>query len=82
MRMARLAVGLLVVGGCGGGSPAAPAPSSSNPYIFNITAAGVGPQEVTAAPGTRVLFINSDSRRHDMASDPQDAALKGRIIIR
>lgn len=70
MRMARLVMGILVVGGCGGRSPAAPSPGSSNPNIFTITAAGVSPKEMTVAPGSRVLFINSDTRRHDMASDP------------
>ena len=28
------------------------------------------PEGYTVAPGTRVLFVNNDSRRHDMASDP------------
>ena len=27
-------------------------------------------KELTVPPGTRVLFVNSHSRRHDMASDP------------
>jgi plastocyanin len=27
------------------------------------------PKELTVAPGTRVLFVNNDGRRHDMTSD-------------
>jgi plastocyanin len=30
----------------------------------------VSPSEVAAPPGARVLFVNNDSRRHDMTSDP------------
>jgi plastocyanin len=30
----------------------------------------VSPKELTVSPGTRVLFINNDSRRRNMTSDP------------
>ena len=30
----------------------------------------VSPNAVTVSPGCRVLFVNNDSRQHDMASDP------------
>jgi len=62
----------LLLASCGGGgSPAPPGPSPpSNPNTFTITAAGVTPKELTVAPGTRVLFVNSDNRRHEMTSDP------------
>jgi len=71
--MAVLALMLcLLLASCGGGgSPAPPGPSPpSNPNTFTITAAGVTPKELTVAPGTRVLFVNSDNRRHEMTSDP------------
>jgi plastocyanin len=72
--MARLTVvGLLVcVSACGGGSSASPSPPpSSNPYTITISSSGVAsPKELTVPPGTRVLFVNNHSRRHDMASDP------------
>jgi plastocyanin len=55
---------------CGGSSATTPTQTPSNPNTFTITAAGVSPKEYTVAPGTRVLFVNNDSRRHDMASDP------------
>lgn len=61
----------LFLASCGGrgSSPTSPA-TPSNPNTFTLTAAGVSPKEFTVAPGTRVLFMNNDSRRHDMASDP------------
>jgi plastocyanin len=48
-------------GGGGGGNATA---------TITITANGVSPKEVTVAPGSRVTFVNNDSRSHDMASDP------------
>jgi len=30
----------------------------------------VNPKELIVPPGTRVLFINNDTRRRDMTSDP------------
>src|SRR5262245_58471160 len=51
-------------GGSGGGNP--PVATTT----ITITAAGVSPQRITVAPGTRVTFINNDSRTHEMNSDP------------
>lgn len=55
---------------CGGDStPTEP----TNPTVTNtitITASGASPRDVQIAAGTRVLFVNSDSRTHNMASDP------------
>jgi plastocyanin len=63
---------LVTVGACGGSStPAGPGPPlPTNPFRFTITTAGVSPKELTVSPGTRVLFINNDSRRRNMTSDP------------
>jgi hypothetical protein len=57
---------------CGGGNaPTTPSPAPENPYRITISASGaVTPTELVVPPGTRVLFVNSDSRRHDMTSDP------------
>ena len=55
---------------CGGGSPPTTPPPPSNPYVFTITTAGINPRELTVPPGTRVLFVNNDSRRRNMTSDP------------
>ena len=60
----------LLAASCGGGSSTpAPTPNPSNPYTFTLTSSGVSPKELTVPLGTRVLFVNNDSRRHDMASD-------------
>jgi plastocyanin len=50
-------------GGGGGGTGTVTA-------TITITASGVSPREVTVAPGSRVTFVNNDTRPHDMASDP------------
>src|SRR5262249_39830098 len=42
----------------------------STPTTIPTPARGVSPQSITVPPGTRVTFINNDSRRHNMASDP------------
>ncbi len=65
----------LAGGSCGGGSstPAAPTPPTAPPTITNtitITSAGASPRDIQIAVGTRVLFINDDSRTHNMSSDP------------
>ena len=52
-------------------SPTTPSPSPTPAQTtVTITAAGVSPKSVTISLGSRVLFINSDTRDHDMASDP------------
>ena len=58
---------------CGGGddSSAPPTNPTTNPYTVTISGSGiVGPKELTVPPGSRVLFVNSHSRRHDVTSDP------------
>jgi plastocyanin len=61
-------VGLAACGG--GGGTTTPSPQPTNPYVFTISSAGaISPKELTVPPGTRVLFVNNDPRRHDMASD-------------
>lgn len=44
----------------------------TQPPCATITIANnaVSPNAVTVSPGCRVLFVNNDSRNHDMASDP------------
>lgn len=63
-----------VASACGGSSPSAPSTtgssgSSGGPTV-TITSAGVSPKEIAVAQGSRVLFVNNDSRPHFMASDP------------
>ena len=55
---------------CGSSKPAPTEPT--NPTLTNtitISSAGVSPQNIQIAAGTRVLFRNEDSRSHNMASD-------------
>jgi plastocyanin len=62
----------ILTASCGGGMSSAPTTPTtpSNPNAFTLTTSGVAPKELTVAPGTRVLFVNNDARRHDMTSDP------------
>lgn len=64
----------LAAAGCGGGSSSPSTPSTpsapANPNTITITASGVSPKQLTVAPGSRVLFVNNDTRAHEMASDP------------
>lgn len=60
--------------GCGGGSTS-PSPNLTcstlpNATTFLILNNAVCPQAMTVARGTRVTFINNDSRAHEMTSDP------------
>ncbi len=57
---------------CGGsgGSPSSPSGGSAAGRTITITATGASPSSLTLAPGTRVLFVNNDSRPHNMTSDP------------
>jgi plastocyanin len=50
-----------------------PSPSSptTNPNTITVSTSGiVSPKQLTVSPGSRVLFVNSHSQRHDMTSDP------------
>ena len=60
---------LLPFAACGGG-PSSPSGGGSNSTTITITSAGVSPAQLTISPGTRVLFVNNDSRSHNMTSDP------------
>jgi plastocyanin len=66
----------LAVSACGGSdSPTAPSSGgggNSGPVTatVTVTASGVSPSSVTVAPGSRVTFVNNDSRPHEPASDP------------
>jgi plastocyanin len=61
-------------GGSDSGSPTSPSnPSNPTPVAtttITITAAGVTPPAIIVPAGSRVTFINNDSRSHEMHSDP------------
>jgi plastocyanin len=83
MKVRFIMIALVFAAGCGssdsgggGGTPTTPT-NPTNPTgppvattTITITSAGVNPQRITVAPGTRVTFVNSDSRTHEMNSDP------------
>ena len=61
----------LLLTSCGGGASSPTTPTTPvNPNTFTITSAGVNPKDMTVAPGSQVRFVNSDSRPHNMTSDP------------
>lgn len=58
---------------CGSSSPSVPSPGNTPQVQTNtitITASGANPRNVLIALGTRVMFVNNDSRAHNMVSDP------------
>ncbi len=62
----------MLAAACGSSSSTSPSPAPP-PVATNtitITSSGVSPKVVTVAQGSRVLFVNNDSRTHNMASDP------------
>lgn len=70
---------LLMASACGGGgsdSPTSPSPSPSpSPApvattTITITSSGVSPQNITVSQGSRVTFVNNDTRAHEMTSNP------------
>jgi len=60
----------LVLCGCGGGGSAPSSPSTPGETTITITSSGVSPTQVTISQGARVLFVNNDSKSHNVASDP------------
>ena len=63
----------LFVGLAGCGSSSAVPTQPTTPVTTNtitITSAGVSPKNAQISAGTRVTFINNDSRSHNMTSDP------------
>jgi len=68
-----LLVALLFAAGCGSStpdSPAAPSAPAVDTTTITITSAGVSPSAISVKAGSQVLFINSDTRNHNMTSDP------------
>lgn len=60
----------LVVLGCGGNSGTPTGPSTGGSTTITLSTSGVSPAQVTVSPGSRVVFVNNDTRSHDMTSDP------------
>lgn len=68
----------LTAAACGGGdggsspTPTSPTPTTggASAATITITSSGVSPNAVTVAPGSRVTFVNNDTRNHTINSDP------------
>ncbi|MEX2273313.1 MAG: hypothetical protein WD690_17715 [Vicinamibacterales bacterium] len=62
----------LPLAGCGGYSdpPGPPAGPGGSTTTITIRSTGADPRNVTVALGTRIRWTNSDTRAHEMASDP------------
>jgi hypothetical protein len=69
IRCLAVATALIVAAACSK-SDSPPAPSPSPGTTITITAAGVSPKTLSVVRGAQVNFVNNDSRRHDMESDP------------
>jgi len=80
-RLSPAAIAFIVIAAACGGGDSNPTPSSPSPTptpspggssgsTITITSSGVSPRTVTVSVGSRVTFVNNDSRPHDMASNP------------
>lgn len=73
-RTAAHLVGLIALIGagyaCGRDTPNEPSGPPVATNTITITAAGANPRNIQVAAGSRVLFINNDTRSHNMTSDP------------
>jgi len=75
VRRLTIAAAFVAAAACGKSSGTAPSPSLTCSNLPNATTILVVnnaacPQALTVARGTRVTFINNDSRDHEMNSDP------------
>ena len=64
----------------GGGTPSSPSPTPTpmpmptptpgGGTTITVTSSGASPRTLTVPAGSRVTFVNNDSRAHEMNSDP------------
>jgi plastocyanin len=69
----RLLVLVAAVGACHACGRDTPNEPSGPPVATNtitITSAGANPRNIQVNAGSRVLFVNNDTRAHNMSSDP------------
>lgn len=69
-RVLALTMGLAACGGGGGSTPTAPSGPPTVTNTITITSQGANPRNIQITAGTRVTFINQDTRAHNMTSDP------------
>ena len=56
-------------------APPSPPPGPPPPAVVTITAGGFSPSEVSTTVGSRVTFVNNDTRPHDMLGGPDHTRL-------
>jgi len=56
-------------GGSGGGTTTPPTGPGGSVTVITITAAGADQRTLTVPLGTRIRWVNSDTRNHEMSSD-------------
>jgi plastocyanin len=61
---------LLTACGGGGGTPTTPPTTPTVTNTITITAQGASPRNIQITAGSRVTFVNNDTRAHNMTSDP------------
>ena len=61
-------VAVVALAGCS--SKTSPTPQMTPATTITITSTGANPKSVQIALGSRVLFVNNDTREHEMGSDP------------
>ena len=72
-RLFLIAIITLSAAACGGdSSPASPSGGNDGTVAatLTITSAGISPKAVSIPVGSRVTIVNSDTRNHNMNSDP------------
>ena len=60
--------GILATAACGSSSSSSPSPNAA--ATITIANNAVSPKNVVVPRGSQVLFVNNDTRSHDIASDP------------
>jgi plastocyanin len=62
----------MTAAGCGSDSPSSPSGGNDGTIAatLTITSSGISPKTATIPVGSRVTIVNSDSRTHNMNSDP------------
>ena len=70
MRVCVLGVALSLAAVACGSKTTEPTPTPGPSNTITITAAGVSPKSIQVTPGSRVRFVNNDTRSHNMTSDP------------
>lgn len=60
----------IALSSCGGSTPTQPDPPPVDTTTITITASGANPRNIQVAAGSRVRFVNNDTRPHDITSLP------------